>query len=99
KTVDKKFTDFDKKDQEQTTNIVTNKLKSVFEQIGDIFNNGLIKPIMALFLGIGNIFIQLFNILTLIVGKLISLPSCLFTYIAVEFFNIIYNSDLDLLSR
>jgi hypothetical protein len=90
KTIDNKFAEFEKKVEDQTTNIVTNKFKSVFEQIGNIFNDGIIKPINILFNGIGNIFVQIFNILGLIVNKIITLPSCIFTYIIVEIFNTIY---------
>jgi len=90
KTIDNKFVEFEKKVESQTTNIITNKFKSVFEQIGDIFNDGLITPITILFNGIGNIFVQIFNILNLVVNKIITLPTCMFTYIIVEMFNTLY---------
>jgi hypothetical protein len=90
KTIDNKFVEFEKKVESQTTNIVTNKIKSVFEQIGAIFNEGLITPITILFNGIGNIFVQIFSILNLIVNKIITLPTCMFTYMMVEFFNTLY---------
>ena len=91
KTIDTKFTDFEKKVEDKTTGIITEKFKSVFEQLGAIFNDGLIKPLIVLFNGIGNMFIQIFNILGLIVNKIISLPSCLVTYLVVESLNVMYN--------
>ena len=64
--IDKKLTqqvnNMGKEIEKNTINLLTNKLKSIFIQIGDIFNNGLINPMLALFNGIGNIFIQIFNI-------------------------------------
>lgn len=61
--------------------VVTKKLQSVFTQIGDIFMDGIVKPILAVFIGIQTIFVQIFNILKKIVDKIISLPSCMFTYL------------------
>ena len=45
--------------EKNTIDIFTNKLKSIFTQLGDMFNKGLIKPILNLFIGIGNIFVQI----------------------------------------
>lgn len=73
--------------QENTINILINKLESIFIQIGDIFNNGIINPILELFNGIGNIFLQIFNILKEIVNKIVSLPNCIFTYAIKETLN------------
>ena len=89
--IDKKLTqqvnNMGKEIEKNTINILTNKLKSIFIQIGDIFNNGLINPMLALFNGIGNIFVQIFNILNEIVNKIISLPNCIFTYAIKETIN------------
>ena len=74
--------------QTNVLDILTNKLKSIFIQIGDVFNEGLINPMEALFVGIGKIFVQLFNILKEIGDKIVSLPSCMFTYTFQETLNI-----------
>jgi hypothetical protein len=99
KNVDKKFTDqinnvsdkLEKKTADMGKTIETKimdtltvKIKSVFTQLGEIFNDGLIKPILNLFVGIGNIFIQIFNILKQIGYKIGSLPNCITTYIIKE---------------
>ena len=55
-----------------------------------MFNEGLIKPIIALFYGIGNIFVQIFNILREIGNKIVTLPSCIFTYAIKETLDTIY---------
>ena len=96
KNIDKKFTQqvnnvsskLEKKTEEMgkaieknVISILTDKLKSIFTQLGEIFNQGLIKPILNLFVGIGNIFIQIFNILKQIGYKIGSLPNCITTYI------------------
>lgn len=70
--------------EKKTVEIVTVKLKTIFTQIGDVFNNGIIKPILALFNGIGAIFVQLFNILKELGNKIVSLPSCMFIYMIKE---------------
>ena len=61
--------------------------------MGDIFNKGLIKPLLTLFVGISNIFIQIFNILKQIGNKIGSLPNCIITYAmkeTIDTFNVIY---------
>lgn len=70
--------------------VVTKKLKSVFTQIGDIFMDGIVNPILTVFIGIQTIFIQIFNILKKIVDKIISLPSCMFTYLFKTIIDTIY---------
>lgn len=83
----KKTEEMGKEIEKNTINILTVKLKSIFVQIGDIFNNGIINPILALFNGIGNIFVQIFNILKEIANKIVSLPNCIFTYAIKETIN------------
>lgn len=93
----KQLNNMGKEIEKNTINILTNKLQSVFIQIGDIFNNGIIKPILALFNGIGNIFVQIFNILKEISNKIVSLPNCIFTYgikETINSFNYLYNKIL-----
>ena len=89
KTVDAKFQSFGEEVKKQTLDIVTVKLESVFIQIGDILNDGLVKPMLVLFKGIGEIFIQIFNILKMIAYKIISLPDCIMPYAINETGNVI----------
>jgi hypothetical protein len=51
-----------------------------FKQMGDLLNKALVKPLLALFDGIGNIFTQTFKILAMIGDKIVSLPNCILTY-------------------
>lgn len=93
KKLSKQVSDMGKEIEKNTINMLTNKLGSVFKQIGDIINAGLIQPILALFNGIGNIFVQIFNILKEITNKIISLPNCIFTYAikeTIDTFNYLY---------
>jgi hypothetical protein len=78
-TVDK-IEKLGKEIEKNTLDFFTNKLKSIFTQLGDMFNKGLIKPINDLFMGIGNIFVQIFGILQEIGNKIVQLPNCVFTY-------------------
>ena len=57
------------------------KFTSFFSQIGDIFQNAIIQPILAFFIGIADIFVQLFNLLKMIADKIESLPTCIPFYI------------------
>jgi hypothetical protein len=91
KQVDKKFTKFGDQVKNQTIGIVTDKLKSVFVQLGQVFNDGLVNPLLILFKGIGVIFVQIFGILKLIVDKVVSLPKCIFPYVITEFVNIFFS--------
>jgi len=69
--------------------LIVNKFVSVFSQIGDILKNGIVDPILGLFMGISNIFVQIFNIIKLIVSKITSLPSCMPFYMIDSFFSFI----------
>jgi len=66
--------------EKNTVDFFTKKLKSIFTQLGDMFNDGLIKPINDLFVGLGNIFVQIFGILEEIGNKIVQLPGCVLTY-------------------
>jgi len=90
-TIDNKLEDFLGEVKKTTVNIVTEKLTSVFKQIGDIFEKGLINPIMVLFTGIGGIFVGIFGILREIGNKIVSLPGCMLTYFFTGIFNAIYS--------
>jgi hypothetical protein len=90
----KKTEQMGKEIEKKTINILTDKLKSIFTQLGDIFNKGLINPLLNLFVGIGNIFIQIFGILKQIGNKIVTLPGCIFTYAikeTIDTFEFLYN--------
>jgi len=71
----------------KTINVLVVKLKSIFTQLGDLFNDSVISPIITLFNNIGNIFVQIFGILQEIGNKIVSLPGCLLTYAITETLN------------
>jgi predicted PurR-regulated permease PerM len=79
--LEKKTEEMGKEIEKKIVSGITGKLKSIFTQLGDIFNKGLIKPILNLFVGIGNIFMQIFDIFKQIGNKIASLPNCIITYI------------------
>jgi hypothetical protein len=83
----KKTEEMGKEIEKNTINFLTKKLGAIFIQIGDIFNKGIVEPILAVFKGIGNIFLQVFNILKEIGNKIVSLPNCIFTYAIKETLN------------
>jgi predicted PurR-regulated permease PerM len=87
KEIEKKTQEMGKEIEKNTLNILTKKLGSIFIQIGDIFNKGIVQPILAVFNGIGNIFVQIFNILKEVGNKIVSLPNCIFTYAIKETIN------------
>ena len=77
------------------TNLVTVKIGSFFKQLGDIFEDGFVKPFKTLFESLGVIFIQLFNILKKIGYKISSLPSCIIPFAiqsCINTFNAIYSA-------
>jgi archaellum component FlaC len=77
------------------TNLVTVKIGSFFKQLGDIFEDGFVKPFKTLFESLGDIFIQLFNILKKIGYKIRSLPNCTIMYAiqsCINTFNAIYSA-------
>jgi predicted PurR-regulated permease PerM len=83
-TILKKTEEMGKEIEKNTTNMLKEKLQSIFIQIGDIFNKGIIEPILTLFNGIGNIFVEIFNILKEIGNKIAALPNCIITYAIKE---------------
>lgn len=75
----------------QVDTLITTKIKSFFTKFGDILNNGIVKPILALFEGIGNIILAIFDILKQIANKIISLPGCIIIYMVTSFFDTLYS--------
>ena len=78
-----------KKIETTFNDLIVKKFISVFSQIGDILKKGIIDPLMALFTGIGDIFLQIFNIIEMIGDKIISLPNCMPFYMVNGFFSFI----------
>jgi hypothetical protein len=60
---------------------MTNKFTSVFSQMGTVLKNGIVNPILAFFIGIIGVFVQLFNIIKTIADKIASLPNCIPFYV------------------
>lgn len=61
----------------ETQEFLINKITSVFRQLGELLDDGIIDPFKHLFTGIGSIFVELFGILTMIGDKIVSLPGCM----------------------
>jgi len=66
--------------KQELTTFFTTKIKNIFIQISKIIKKGIVDPILDVFIGIGSIFGQIFNILKEIANKIVSLPNCMFTY-------------------
>jgi len=79
--------------------LFTNKIMSVLDQIGEIFMDGIVNPILAVFIGIKTIFIEIFNILKKVTDKIISLPSCMFTYLFKTIIDTIYGIYASIIPR
>lgn len=60
---------------------IEKKIKNIFTQIPKVLNNSIVKPFLALFTGLGNVFVQLYNILKKIGYKIVSLPGCILYFI------------------
>ena len=56
------------------------RIGGVFDKIIDIFDKSIIKPFTGLFEKLAQVFVLLFDVLLLIVEKIITLPSCIFAY-------------------
>jgi len=57
------------------------KLEKIFTQIPKALDKAIVKPFSALFTGLGNVFVQLFNILKKIGNKIVSLPGCILYFV------------------
>ena len=57
------------------------RIKAFGNNIGTVVNNGIVNPFKTLFEAIGNVFLQIFNILIELGEKVKSLPGCIFIYI------------------
>ena len=85
--IEEKTKQMGKEIEAKTINVLVVKLESIFTQLGDLFNDSVISPIITLFNNIGNIFVQIFGILQEIGNKIVSLPGCLLTYAITETLN------------
>ena len=93
KQIDSKMESLGKKIEKNTVSFFKKKMASIFTQLGAVFKNGLIDPIFSLIIGIGSIFVFLFEVLKLIIDKIISLPNCILFYVfgsIGSFSNMIY---------
>jgi phage-related protein len=80
KEIEDKLVKFGKEVEQKTNDLVINKIKSFFEQLGNILEIVIVVPFKTLFIGIGDIFLQIFAIIKMIGDKITSLPNCIFTY-------------------
>ncbi len=78
--IDTKLSKFLKEVERVTNEAVIEKLKGFFGQIKNILDMAIVRPFKTLFLGIGNIFFSIFNILKLIGDKIVGLPGCVPAY-------------------
>jgi hypothetical protein len=78
--VERKFVEFGKEIETKTNDLVINKIKSFFDQLGNIFEMAIVVPFKTLFIGLGDVFLQIFEIIKMIGDKIISLPNCIFIY-------------------
>ena len=95
KQIDNKMNSLGKQIEKNTVDFFEKKMKSIFTQLGDVFNKGLVEPMFSLIAGIGSIFVFLFQVLKIIVDKIISLPNCILFYVfgsIGSFSNMIYRS-------
>jgi hypothetical protein len=75
--------------EEKTKEMVIGKIKSIFSQLGGIFDDAIIDPIKKLIYGFGTVFKELFNILKMIGNKITSLPGCMPFYFFFGIFDTI----------
>ena len=80
KEIEDKLVKFGKEVEQKTNDLVINKIKSFFDQLGNILEIIFVVPFKTLFIGIGDIFLQVFSIIRMIGDKIVSLPNCIFTY-------------------
>lgn len=80
KEIDEKLVKFGKEIEQKTNDLVINKIKSFFDQLGNILTIVIVVPFKTLFIGLGDVFIQIFEILKMIGDKITSLPSCIHIY-------------------
>jgi predicted PurR-regulated permease PerM len=78
--IEDKLVKFGKEIETKTNDLVINKIKSFFDQLGNIFEIAIVVPFKTLFVGLGDVFLQIFEIIKMIGDKIISLPSCIFIY-------------------
>lgn len=74
----------------EVENVFTKKIRSVLDQIVQIFMDAIVNPIISVFVGIKTIFVEIFNILKKITDKIITLPSCMTTYLTKTITDTIY---------
>jgi len=80
KEIDEKFMEFIKLVEETVKTVVIDKLLKFFDQIPGILNKAIVDPFTTLFTGLGDVFVEIFNIFRLIGDKITNLPSCVPAY-------------------
>jgi len=85
--IENKLVEFGKEIEEKTNSLVIDKIKSFFDQLGNIFEIAIVVPFKTLFIGLGDVFLQIFEIIKMIGDKIVSLPSCIFVYGIKTFLN------------
>jgi hypothetical protein len=91
KHIDSKLNWFLKEVENQTKDIVFNKIVEFFKLFGAALKRGIIDPIFGLFIGLGNVFMIILSIFKMIGDKIISLPSCVIWYVFYSIGSIIYS--------
>jgi hypothetical protein len=95
KQIDRNMSSLSKQIEKNTVVFFEKKIKSIFIQLGNVFNKGIIHPILSLLIGIGSIFVFIFKVLENVVDKIVSLPNCILFYgvgSIGSFSNMIYKS-------
>lgn len=85
--VDSKFRKFFR----QVENLVTKKIGAFFNSFIKSLKGAIVDPLLALFVAIGNVFVQIFKILRKLGEKIGSLPNCMPFYIISGTYNVTRN--------
>jgi len=79
--IDTKLKKFLNEVEDVTKNVVIAKILSFFDQLKNILDKAIVNPFKTLFIGIGNVFTEIFGILKMIGDKIVNLPGCMISYI------------------
>lgn len=74
--IDNSFEKFFKEVEKTVKDIVNNKILSFFKAFGNGINKGIVQPLFDLFKALGEVFMLIFEILELIIKKIVTLPDC-----------------------
>jgi F0F1-type ATP synthase membrane subunit b/b' len=79
--IDEKLKKIQKTIMEQTEKLVLDKIGKIFTGLGKVLYDAIVAPLRTLFAGLGNIIMQIFEILKQIGYKIVSLPGCILFYL------------------